>query len=62
MAEEGIGQTVYNLQKYGSLCGMRWAGSVTVLAETPDDAARHKGLEKRLQRLAKNMVMSAGLQ
>jgi len=60
VAEEAIGQTMQNLRKYSSLCGMRWAGSVTVLAKTPGDAARHKGLEKRLRRLAKKVVMSAG--
>lgn len=58
VAEEGIGQTVRNLKTYASLCNMRWIGSVTVLAKTPGEAKRHKGLEKRLNRLAKKLIFA----
>jgi multimeric flavodoxin WrbA len=52
VAEGGIGQAVQNLKTYASLCKMGWAGSVTALAKTPGEAARDKGLEQRLKRLA----------
>jgi multimeric flavodoxin WrbA len=58
VAEEGIGQAVQNLRTYAALCNMCWAGSVTALAKNPGDAAQHKGLEKRLQRLAKKLSLS----
>jgi multimeric flavodoxin WrbA len=56
-AEEGIGQAILNLRTYASLCKMRWAGSVTVLAKTPGDASRDKNLERRLTHLARRLVL-----
>jgi len=59
VAEEGIGQTIQNIKTYASLCKMHWVGSVTALAKTPGEAARNKNLERRLNRLAKKLVMNA---
>jgi multimeric flavodoxin WrbA len=56
VAEEGIGQTMRNLQGYAALCQMRWMGSVTALAKNPGDAAKVPGLDKRLARLALRLV------
>ena len=56
VAEEGIGQAVQNFKTYGSLCKMQWMGSVTALARNPGDAARIKGLEGRLKRLAQKVI------
>jgi multimeric flavodoxin WrbA len=57
VAEEGIGQAIQNLKTYGSLCKMRWAGSVTALAKNPGDAARNKNLKRRLKQLAQKLVL-----
>jgi multimeric flavodoxin WrbA len=56
VAEEGIGQTMRNLKGYANLCKMKWIGGVSVLAKLPGDAARIPGLEKRLKRLAQQIV------
>lgn len=56
VAEEGIGQTIQNFKTYASLCKMRWMGSVTVLAKSPGDAAKIKGLERRLKRLTLKLL------
>jgi multimeric flavodoxin WrbA len=56
VAEEGIGQTVQNFKVYARLCKMQWMGSVAVLAKNPGDAAKVKGLEQRLKRLAKKIM------
>ena len=52
VAEEGIGQSIQNLNTYGSLCGMRWVGSVTGLAKNPGDIAKDKNVTRRLIKLA----------
>ncbi len=52
VAEEGIGQAIQNFKTYASLCRMAWMGSVTALAKEPGDAAKIKGLERKLKRLA----------
>jgi multimeric flavodoxin WrbA len=57
VAEEGTGQTISNLRVYASLCKMKWAGSVSVLAKGPGDAARVAGLEGRLKRLAHKLTL-----
>jgi multimeric flavodoxin WrbA len=54
-AEEGIGKTVDNMKTYASVCSMSWAGSVTVLAKGPHEAAQIKNLERRLKRLANKL-------
>ena len=56
VAEEGTGQTIQNFKTYASLCKMRWVGSVTTLAKNPGDAAKNRGLEGRLKRLAQKIV------
>jgi multimeric flavodoxin WrbA len=56
VAEEGIGQSIRNFRTYAALCRMRWVGSVTTLAKTPKEAAGQKGLETRLERLARKLV------
>ena len=56
VAEEGIGQTIRNLKGYAKLCKMHWMGSVSVLAKNPADASRVPGLERRLKRLANNII------
>lgn len=56
VAEEGVGQAIQNLKTYGSLCKMRWTGSVTALAKTPGEVARNKSLEPRLKRLAQKLM------
>jgi multimeric flavodoxin WrbA len=58
VAEEGLGQTMRNLKTYASVCKMRWAGGVTVLAKTPGEAARNKTLLPRLKRLVKKIVLN----
>lgn len=57
VAEEDIGQAVKNLKTYASICNMRWVGSGTTLAKTPNDAAGDKKLERRLKRLAQKLVL-----
>ena len=52
VAEEGIGQAIQNMKTYASLCGMPWVGSVTGLAKNPGDIAQHKGVTRRLLKLA----------
>jgi len=58
VAEEGIGQTIQNLKGYAKLCKIRWIGSVSVLAKNPTDASHIPGLEKRLKRLALEILGS----
>ena len=58
VAEEGVGQAIANFKTYASLCKMRWVGSVTTLAKTPKEASSNKGLELRLKRLARKLVLS----
>ena len=58
VAEEGVGQAIQNFKTYGSLCKMRWVGSVTTLAKNPSDAAKNKNLEKRIRRLGRKLVKS----
>jgi multimeric flavodoxin WrbA len=52
VAEEGIGQAMRNIRQYGKVCGMQWAGGVSVLAKTPKDAANNESLKKKLHVLA----------
>jgi multimeric flavodoxin WrbA len=56
VAGEGIGAALNNLKTYGAICGMRWVGGVTTLAEKPGKAAKNKGLENKLIRLAKKLI------
>jgi multimeric flavodoxin WrbA len=57
VAEEGIGQAIQNLKTYASLCKMQWAGSVTAMSKMPGKAAKQKGLNLRLKRLAKKLAL-----
>lgn len=57
VAEEGIGQAIQNLKTYALLCKMSWIGSVTALAKIPGEAAKQKGLNLRLKRLAKKLAL-----
>jgi len=56
VAEESTGQSIQNFRYYARLLKMRWAGSVTALAKNPGDAAKNKGLEGRLKRLAHKII------
>ncbi|MFA5308760.1 MAG: flavodoxin family protein [Dehalococcoidales bacterium] len=56
VAEESAGQSISNLRYYASYLKLRWAGSVTVLAKKPGDAALIPGLEARLARLARKIL------
>jgi multimeric flavodoxin WrbA len=58
VAEEGVGQAIQNFKTYAALCKMRWVGSTTTLAKNPGDAAKNKGLERRLKRLARKLALS----
>ena len=58
VAEEGVGQAIQNFKTYASLCKMDWIGSVTALAKTPGEVALNKGIELRLKRLAKKLVLT----
>ena len=60
VAEEGIGQCIRNFKTYASLCKMQWVGSVTTLAKTPGEVARHKDIERRLTRLANKLTLNTG--
>jgi multimeric flavodoxin WrbA len=57
VAEESVGQSIQNIKTYASLLKMRWIGSVTTLAKDPGDAARNKDLKRRLQRLARKLMV-----
>jgi multimeric flavodoxin WrbA len=61
VAEESIGQAIQNLKTYASVCGMRWVGSITTLAKTPEEVSQDKSLEQRLKRLAKRLALNATL-
>ena len=56
VAEESTGQSIRNFRYFASLLKMRWVGSVTALAKNPGDAARIRGLEGRLRRLAQKLL------
>jgi multimeric flavodoxin WrbA len=56
VAEEGIGQAIQNLKTYGSLCGMKWVGSVTGLAKNPGDISKDKNVSRRLVKLADKII------
>jgi multimeric flavodoxin WrbA len=58
VAEEGIGAAIHNLKTYGKVCGMKWAGSVTVLAKNPGDLADNAEIINKLKRLAGKIVSS----
>ena len=57
VAEEGVGQAIQNIRTYGSLLKMQWVGSVKALAKNPGEVAGNKGLEQRLKRLARKLVL-----
>jgi multimeric flavodoxin WrbA len=57
VAEEDIGQAVQNLKTYAVVCKMQWMGSVSALAKVPGEAAKIKGLEQRLKRLAQKLLV-----
>ena len=59
VAEEGIGTAIDNLKTYGAVCGMDWAGSVTVLAKRPRDAAKIEGIEEKLAHLYADLKRGA---
>jgi multimeric flavodoxin WrbA len=52
VAEEGIGQSVRNLQQYARVCKMNWSGAVTLLAKNPGEAENIPELQPKLQCLA----------
>jgi multimeric flavodoxin WrbA len=56
-AEETRGQVIQNLRFYASLLKMQWKGSVFVFARLPGDAAKVPGIEGRLNRLAKKIII-----
>jgi multimeric flavodoxin WrbA len=56
VAEKGIGKAVNNLRTYASVCRMRWVGYVTALAKTPKQVSKDKGVERRLERLARKLI------
>jgi multimeric flavodoxin WrbA len=60
VAEEGIGHAVQNLKTYAAVCGMQWAGSVTALAKGPGEVAGVKGLDRRLNILARKLLEQSG--
>jgi hypothetical protein len=41
---------------YASVCGMRWVGDVTALAKTPKQVSKDRDVEKRLERLGRELV------
>jgi len=45
VAEEGIGKAIENLKTYCSVCEMRWVGSVTALAKSPEEVAKNEDTE-----------------
>jgi multimeric flavodoxin WrbA len=57
VAEETTGQVIQNLKYYGKLLKMPWAGSVFTFAKLPGDVARVQGIESRLNRLAKKIIL-----
>jgi hypothetical protein len=56
VAEEGIGAAIQNLKTYGTVCGMKWAGSVTVLAKNPGDLADNPDIDRKLKKLSGKIV------
>lgn len=56
VAEEGIGKAIENLKTYCSVCEMRWVGSVTALAKSPEEVTKNKDAEKQLKDLAEKVV------
>jgi multimeric flavodoxin WrbA len=56
VAEEGIGQAVQNMKTYGSVCGMKWVGSVTILGKYPGEASKNTSLQPKIKRLANKIV------
>jgi multimeric flavodoxin WrbA len=57
VAEETTGQAMQNLKYYSKLLKMQWAGSVFTFAKLPGDAAKKPGVEKRINRLAKKILV-----
>ena len=45
--------------RYAAVCGMDWAGSVTVLAKRPRDAAKIEGIEEKLAHLYADLKRGA---
>ncbi len=58
VAEEGIGDAVANMKTYASVCGMRWAGSVTALAKKPRQVAGDEKIMASLTRLINKLKSS----
>jgi len=56
VAEEDTGQSLQNLKYYATYIKLRWIGGVTALAKSPGDAAKNRGLEERLKRLARKIM------
>ncbi|MCJ7522063.1 MAG: flavodoxin family protein [Dehalococcoidia bacterium] len=56
VAEENIGKAVENLRTYSSVCGMRWVGHVTALAKTPKQVSKDRNIERRLERLGRELI------
>ena len=57
VAEEGIGQTMLNIKHYGKLLKMRWVGGVSALAKKPGEVSKNKAVKRRLESLAKKLVI-----
>ncbi|MGA2367401.1 MAG: flavodoxin family protein [Dehalococcoidia bacterium] len=60
VAEEGIGSAIDNLKTYASVCNMKWAGSVTVIAKKPRQVAGDEKIVEKLQRLVSGFKSGAG--
>ena len=56
VAEENIGKAVENLRTYASVCGMRWVGHVTALVKTPKQVSKDRNIERRLERLGRELI------
>jgi multimeric flavodoxin WrbA len=57
VGEETVGQAVSNLKYYAKLLNLQWAGSVTAFARHPGDAAKIPGIQQKLNRLAKKLLV-----
>lgn len=52
VAQSDIGEAVNNIKTYADMCRMEWTGSVTILAEKPDEAEQDSGIKNKLSRLS----------
>ena len=56
VAEEKIGKAVENLRTYSSVCGRLWVGHVTALAKNPKQVSKDINIERRLERLGRELI------